>query len=196
MWFIVVAGALLLAWFLDPGGVVSAATDFLVRGRKLLSSAPPGRDPEDVREEASAVVGRDVSLDAISVAIMVRSEKDLDIAATDQRAAILRAHVAWNDAEIHGWTLHRTVTMGGEGFSAQGGRRYSTARTPYENDLELAESVIASRAAGGFDPAQGATKFVNTRGGFEVPLAWFDEGYSVVRIDGNPESDLVFLRKG
>lgn len=204
---IVVIGVLAVVaalWWFDPANVVtgaaSAARDFITRGKRLsrsnLSSgtAQPGAD--DLLAQASAAVGRDVDRDAYALARMIRSEADQKLAATSHVSRLLRAHVAWNDSRAHGWRLFETVTHGRGTYGAQAGRRYSTAADPYENDLAIAESVIESRDGGGPDPTDGATKFANTRGGFEIPQAWLDEGYQPVEIIAdNVESDLVFLRE-
>jgi hypothetical protein len=204
-WLLLVAAAAALVWW-NPGdiasGVVAAVADYLTQGARLSSSSEDAsgrvvQDPEDLRQQASAVLGVDVDMDAYAGARMLRSEADAKIAARSARAKILRAHVAYNDAaRSFGGSIYAAVTAGGSGFSAQGGRRYATSADPYENDLEVMSDVIASRIAGGPDEAQRCTKFVNTRGGFKVPQSWLDEGFAVVALEDNPESDLVFLRKG
>jgi len=191
-------------WLWNPGdlvtGAASAARDFLTRGPRLststLSAGTAAPSAEELRAQAEMAVGQPVDLDAYALARMIRSEADQKLAATAPVSRLLRAHVAWNDAQQHGWSLFETVTHGRGTFGEQAGRRYSTARDPYQNDLEIAESVIESRAAGGPDPTSGATKFVNTRGGFSVPQSWLDEGFEAVEIVAdNVESDLVFLRE-
>lgn len=204
-WLLLAAALAALVWW-NPGdvasGVVAAVTDYLTQGARLSSSSQDSsghvvQDPSDLLAQASSVLGIDADMDVYAGARMVRSEADGKIAARSAQAKILRAHVAYNDAaKSFGSSIYATVTAGGSGFSAQAGRRYATSMDPYVNDYAIVSDVISARDAGGADPTGGATKFVNTRGGFAIPQSWLDEGYQVIAVDDNPESDLVFLGKG
>lgn len=204
-WKIAAIVVALLALIYFGGPVV---VDIAVRGARLSRSTwdaadmqTIAEDPEDLTAQAADVVGQSVDADEYAAARMCRSEEGH---ASDfvKRCLI---QTAINDAERHGWTLLRALTVSSVSartgrFGHQVTRRYSTAVDPFDSDLQVARQAIADHAAG-IDDAQGAEKFVNI-GAFatptkyaEVTAAWAREGLSPFRIDGVP-SQLVFFRRG
>lgn len=174
LWIVVVLVAV-------PVGV--AVFDRATRGRKL-TNAPANAlgnvvEPPDVlASRAAAALGRTVTVEAYALARMLNSEGSSDSALARQ----LRAWVAWNDARALGWDLVRLFTYSRDGskagrFGTQVGRRYSTARDPYEGDLADAERLLVEFATGA-DPTGGATKFTD---GDLIPPAWIAEGYEAIR---------------
>lgn len=195
---------LILLLALAAGGgayVVPAVIDLVGRGRKLTDTS--GNlvdlsiqvDPEDLREQAAGVMGRNVTLDALAASRMVRSEEGSE--GRDVKALLV--HVALNDAAAHGWSLFYTLTVSSNSsrsglFGNQTSRRYSTVSDSFEEDLLVAEQVIASRGAGGPDPTRGATKFFN-RGKLlksDPPADWYSEGLVSFNVDPAPARLLFF----
>jgi hypothetical protein len=180
----------------------SWAIDLTTRGQRLTETylnvdASIPEEPQDLANAAAQVVGRPVDVDAYSAARMVRSEEG----SLSPEVRALLVHVALNDARaLGGWTLTHLMTYSTNSdvsglYGHQATRRYSTALDPYEQDLGVAEQVIAQRAAGGDDPTGGATKFFNrglTMG--PLPQSWLAAGYQPETLDPAPDR-LVFFRK-
>jgi hypothetical protein len=184
-----------------------AVRDFVQRGRRLTSSSK--RDdgvivetPSELASLAGDDIGRDVAVEAYALARMIRSEAgNRDVA---EKVAV--AWVAVNDAFALGWALLRTLTYHTAAarngrFGPQIGGRYATTSDPYENDLAIAEAVLAGELD---DPTGGATKFVHrnafgtqpgTRTFEEVSAAWLAEGYVAAELP-DVASDFVVFRKG
>jgi hypothetical protein len=180
---------------------VSFVVDLTQRGNRLTETylnvdGSIAEEPTDLAKLAATVVGRDVDVDAYSAARMVRSEEGSQPPEVRQ----LLVHVLINDAAALGWSLTQTVTYSTNPdrntlYGFQTSRRYSTAVDPYEQDLYLAEQVIAARAAGGADPTGGATKFFSRGLAMNpLPQAWLDQGYVAENVDPAPDR-LVFFRK-
>lgn len=165
-------------------------------------------DPQALADAASDVMGREVSLDAYSLARMGRSE-GVD-------GMEYRMHVACNDLEalqahfgtgvyssLTALMLHSKIPVADGHYSSQRwGKRYATTRDPYEGDLLLAEAVLADRAAG-IDKAAGATKFVDVTSfgaqegadSYDAVLAeWSSHGYEPFNLPG-ASSNFVLFRK-
>jgi hypothetical protein len=185
-------------------GIVAAhfaydAYDFTVRGNRLSvtvidDSGTIPDDPQAVADQMSAATGEFVSLDLCAVARMLRSEAG----GLPAGGKILRAHVAFNDAQALSKTLFETITAGGGGkFGKQAPRRYATSKDAYDVDYQIAKVVISDRQEGGPDLASGATKFVNTDGIADYPgllAKWGKEGLAPIVPEGdNPEFDLVLF---
>jgi len=199
------AVVLMLATGTNPAAVVQLgayiAVDFSTRGARLTDATDDGagnivEPPAVLADQAAARLGRSVSLDAATMARMLRSEAG----ARGQDGKILRAHVAINDAAALGKSIHQTIIAGSPdgSYGKQAPRRYSTARDGYENDLQIAEAVIADRAAGGPDLGLGATKFVNSNGIADMDklvTKWGKEGLAPV-FNLSSELDLVLFAKG
>jgi hypothetical protein len=200
-------------------GASAAATvaDFVGRGARL-TDAPAGADgvvyvsPEELAAIAGGVMGRAVTADAYALARMIRSE------GADE--GYLRAHVALNDLRHLGWSslvylMTFSTNPSARGWfgaqwtaatAAPGGitsvRRYATSRDPYQADLVAAEQALAERAAG-FDPTDGAEKFVD-RSSFGAQSGtgsyaalverWGKEGLVPGSVAGASDDFVVFRR--
>lgn len=205
-WWFVVGGATLAGLGLaiwKRQELAFVVTDMADRGTKLTNTSldDDGTIPDDPAElaaQASAVMGREVSLDVYALARMIRSEGALE--------GLPRAHVAINDAlNLGGWSLARLITYSTVSardglFGKQKSRRYSSAHDPYVGDVLTAEQAIAEAAAG-VDPTGGADHFVD-KGGFlhpgqydDVVTRWGAQGLEPYTVDGYPSSFVVF-RKG
>lgn len=205
----VALGALLLAAILwGPTTVVSAVIDLVGRGRRLSDTSgleDPSdpktldADPDKLTNDAAEIMGRAVTKDAYSAARMIRSEEG----SQPRDVKALLVHVLINDAAEHGWSLYYATTVSSVAsrsgyYGNQTSRRYSTASDPYEEDLLVAEQVIAERAAGGEDPTGGAVKFFN-RGPLSAsdwPDAWDAEGLVSENVDPAPDRLVFFTRGG
>lgn len=199
-WMIfLIAAAVLLVY-----GGRNVVRDFVTRGKRLtVSTTTDGavrERPELLVAEAARTLGRDVDPEAYALARMIRSEAGSR--GVREKAAI--GFVALNDARSHSWSVLETVTKHRRRtftFGEQsGGGRYSTARDPYENDLALAEAILAAEVE---DETRGATKFVHERsmggvqagsGSFaDLVVRWGREGYEPFRIPDT--TDLVLFRR-
>lgn len=225
-------------WWNDPWlwgglGVVAASTvmfpevrfvakDIVGRGVKLTSSSwfrgserfgIIAQPPEQLLASAIASYGSPVSLDAYSLARMIRSE--------GAASGTIRAHVALNDLKSfrYAGNLHELLTYstdpkrrGAYGkqwspavppeFTRSNARRYSTSKDPYAADLELALKVIDDRRRG-VDPTLGATKFLDissmgrqegSRTFASVDAEWKADGYTSYTLPAYG-SDLVLYRR-
>jgi hypothetical protein len=208
---LVIGGGIIVALAAWKGRTVAQQlADFTTRGARLTvttldASGNIPDDPDELAAAASAVVGYDVPIDIYSLARMGRSE--------GVNGKEIRMHVALNDlADLHTRapsiaTVTDLVTYsthaGARGhYGSQSGRRYSTARDPYENDLRLAVKVWADRQAG-IDRAQGAIKFVDkssfgaqagTRSYDAVAAEWMAAGLEPFTV-ADATSDLVLFRR-
>lgn len=207
-WQLLALAAAVVAVFAiwGPTYMVPFVIDLVGRGRRLsdtsglLAAKTIEADPDKLTYDAAEIMGRPVSKDAYAAARMVRSEEG----SQPRDVKALLVHVAINDAREHGWSLFFTLTVSSDPsrtgyFGNQTSRRYSTAFDPYEEDLLVAEQVIASRAAGGEDPTGGAVKFFN-RGplgalGNDWPDSWDAEGLVSENVPPAPDR-LVFFTRG
>jgi hypothetical protein len=191
---------------------VGAVTNVFSRGNRLnhtttVAGVVPD-DPQELIDEASAVLGRPIDADTYALARMGRSE-GID-------GMEYRMHVALNDlADLQGrygtniyssvlaLMVHSKNAIADGHFSDQGlGKRYATPRDPYAGDVLLAERVQADHAAG-TDPTGGATKFVD-KDSFGVQAgtssyedqvsAWADEGLVPMNLPGASDNFVVFYR--
>jgi hypothetical protein len=185
--------------------VVPAIVDLVGRGRRLNDTSGNLVDltiqvaPDDLAAAAGDVMGRAVSVDALALARMARSEEG----SAPRETKALLCHVACNDAAAHGWSILHAITVSSVParsglFGNQTSRRYSSVSDPYEEDLLVAEGVIAARASGGgdADPTGGAVKFYN-RGKLlksDPPPSWYDEGLTSYNVPPAPDRLLFFAR--
>jgi hypothetical protein len=150
-------------WWLTTGDVpvISALQNIIGRGRRLTSTSLDGdgnisETPVALATAAGQTMGREVSPDAYTLARIADSEHPTgDIR---EKAAIMQ--VCINDAAAHGWSIEYCATVG-KGYGSQAGRRYSTARDPYEATLILAEAVLSNGIP---DETRGSTHFVHVTG--------------------------------
>jgi hypothetical protein len=153
--------------------------------------------------EAGDVVGRIVSDEEFSLALMVASEEPR--APDDVREAICQ--VVINQALTAGLTitglcqLHNSPNRSGH-YGKQITGRVATDRTPYEADLAIAARSIDNRS-NGIDISSGATNFVNRyafgvqegSGSFAETVAdWATEGKKPGTLFGY--KNVVFFWKG
>lgn len=219
------AGAAALALWWKGRIIVDTATDLINRG-DLLTSAPMGDDgvvlgtPDELADQASAVLGRYVHPDTYSGARMIRSE--------GAAAGLLRAHVALNDARALGWTMRKLITYAivshsspvqlhpaanglyGEQFvptdRAPDGipitRRYASSKDPHAGDVLTYEQAVAEQAQG-IDPTMGAVKFVDKSSlGIQVGSSkyeaivarWGAQGLQPFTVDGWSDDFVVFRK--
>lgn len=213
------AGGLLLLWPDDDGGggvvglvddVTNMIGDLVKRGQRLSqsprldSNGQVPLDPEELRAQAEATLGRPVSMDAYALARMIRAEGGSGPVPEKQA----RAWVALNDAHQHGWSLLYTIAGPDGLFGRQRGWRYASGRDerngdtsdPYENDLYVAESVLACVLP---DNTGGAVKFVDIdsfgvqegTGSYEDTVAkWAKDGLQPFEVDGASAPFRVFRR--
>lgn len=193
--------------------VAGTVGDFFERGARLNRTTANAAgvipdDPEDLRAEASAVIGYDISSDIYALARMGRSE------GTDGRAA--RMHVALNDLEelqrVYGTGVYSSVAAmmlrskrpeANGRFSQQYlGKRYATDEDPYAGDVKLAERVWLEHEQG-IDPTGGAVKFADkssfgvqkgTRTYEAVLEEWVGDGLEPSSVDGASDNFVVFRR--
>lgn len=199
--------------------VVDTVTDVVSRGTRLTHAAP-GPDgvvpirPDALRLTAAGVLGYDLVQDAYDLARMIRSE--------GASAGILRAHVALNDADDLGWTVHGTITYStnpaangwfGEQFTSaarapngvKSSRRYATTKDPYAGDVEIAQQAMLEHVQG-IDPTGGAVKFVDksSMGGVQAGSGsyadlverWAAERLQPFNVPGYSDDLVVFRRVG
>lgn len=149
------AAGLGVFWYVNrdqPGTLLeqlaATAANWVTRGRRLTHTTPNEsgdieNDPQSLADEASAVVGREVSLEAYALARMLASEEER--ASTTTKVAI--AWVAVNEAARRGVSVPVLLLADrgpGDGFfGEQRGRYASTAADPYEGDLQAAEAVLS-----------------------------------------------------
>ena len=170
-WWYVPVGVLALG-LLVGGGVVFV--ERAKRGRRLTTTKPGANgaiatSPEALRAEAARVLGRSVSQEAYSLARMLASEGSSDNA-VGRRVRAWVLHNDWRSlqgrhSESRWPTLTSVLTystqQGENGlYGEQAGRRFSTARDPYEGDLSDAEALLTEFFRGS-DPTAGATKFID-----------------------------------
>lgn len=145
-----------------PGDAVNVILDFAGKGKRLTTSTTDENgvvqeSPDDLVQQASQTLGRDVSRDAYALSRMVRSEEG----SADTLTKVRLANVAMNQAAALGWsisdlmTFHRTASRSGH-FGAQISGRFSTAQDSYESDLAAAEQAL-----GAGDQTGGALNFAD-----------------------------------
>ena len=160
-WFWVLVGLGVAWWFFTGDTPVDVLTGLVGRGRRLSvrtidDSGTVVESLGDLVAQAVAVLGTDVQPDAYLLASVSASEHPN--AGEREKAAIQR--VVINDAAAHGWSKEYAVTVG-KGMGHQSGRRYSSARDPYEDDLRIAVANLNGTQA---DETSGATNFVHKTG--------------------------------
>lgn len=183
------------------------------RGNKLsdstVVSGVVSESPEVLTDMASAVLGFTADVDTYSLARMGRSE-GVD-------GMEYRMHVLLNDlydlqtrygatyATVTDLLTHSRNASANGHYSAQNlGKRYSTAKDPYEGDYQLAAKVLRDRASG-IDLVDGATKFVDKSGPFYVDgektdysgivAAWAKDGYRPESLEGATDNFVVFVKR-
>jgi hypothetical protein len=164
---------------MDPvGNAAFAVTDVFNKGDRLSYgtlnevTGVVAETPEALRMAASTRMGRDIDANVYALARMLRSE--------GAKEGNLRVHVALNDLASLGWADAFTlITYSTDGnkkgrYGSQVTRRYASSRDPYEGDVLTAEQAISENDRG-FDPAQGATKFVDKSSfGIQAGTGTFD----------------------
>lgn len=168
-------------------------------------------DPSDLVAQASAVLGFAADSDTYALARMGRSE-GVD-------GMVYRMHVALNDLQslqsTYGLGVYSSMTAlmihskvaGADGHYSQQslGKRYSTARDPFQADYALAQQVQSDHDSG-IDPTGGATKFVD-KSGFaaqpgatqtyaEVAAQWASNGYTAQNLPDASSNFVVFVPSG
>lgn len=194
---------------------VPVARDLITQGQRLTRTtidddknavdANGDSDPEALAAEASAVVGREVTVNAYALARMLRSEESS--AGPEVKAAL--AWVCLNSADekrvtvLQRLTASKIAARDGR-FGRQISRWAATTSDPYENDLAIAEDTMGKfMVYPERDPTNGAVKFVDkrafgvqegTRTYAEVEAEWATEGLRPFSLPGTPSS-LVFFRR-
>lgn len=183
------------------------------RGNKLSDSTISSAgvvvdDPEVLRMEAEAVLGETADLNTLALARMGRSEGvdgmeyRMHVALND--LADLQSRGIYTSYGVAQFMLHSKNVSADGHFSEQYlGKRYSTAKDPYEGDYRLAQKVEADHAAG-FDPTGGAVKFVDKnafsgqRGASksydDVVAEWAQQGLQPTTLDDASDNFVVFTR--
>ena len=189
------------------------AVNLVGRGNQLsegtLTNGIVEEVPSVLVDMATAVLGFNADMDTYSLARMGRSE-GVD-------GMEYRMHVLLNDladlqrtygtgvySSITALLIHSKMTAADGHYSAQSeGKRYSTARDPYESDYALAQKVLADHGAG-VDPTAGAIKFVDKSGPFYVDgqktdydglvAAWAQQGLTPTNLPGATDNFVVFNR--
>ena len=169
-------GLILLAvvFFMISGtNPIAPLVDMASRGRRLTTSTVVDGVVQEsagqLAAQAAAVLGRDVSEEAIALALMCRAEGGSGGAISKT----YRCHVAYNQARGLNWsvvqviTYHQTPARANK-FGEQISGRFASGRDCWENDLQAAEFAQAQRARGE-DPTYGAVNFVDV-GGFGVQV--------------------------
>jgi hypothetical protein len=128
---------------------------------------------DELVAQASAVMGRPVSQDAYLLARTSGTEHG----SAEEREKTVIQWVCLNDARAHGWSIFKVLTVTNPdiagpvaGFlGSQKGRRFGTSFDPYEDDLDIAERLIAGQVA---DISGGATHFVHKTPAFVASGGW------------------------
>lgn len=170
--------ALAAWWFFTgdlPDGIVKT---FMGRGRRLsVSTLSDGHNVDqsidDLVAQASAVMGRPVAQDAY---LLARTSSTEHGSAGEREKTVIQ-WICWNDAQAHGWSIFKVLTVtnpkvpdAAAGFlGSQKGRRYGTSFDPYEDDLEIAERILAGQIA---DITGGATHYVHKTPAFVASGGW------------------------
>ena len=198
--------------------IIDVVKDVVDRGKRLTYSSM-GRDgvvpnsPQALLEAAIRALGRPITLQASSLARMIRSE--------GPETGVIRAHVAINDAREKQWDVHKVLTYStnskasgwyGEQFTpaarAPGAiksvRRYATTKDAYAGDVLMAEQALREAAAG-VDITGNAVKFVDRSsmgvqegsGSYEdLVVRWAPEGLRPFTLPGYSDDLVVFRRVG
>ena len=202
--FALLAGAIggAIAFFYRPSAsVVTAPFYYLsyftgIKGKRLTKGTVNENgdiveSPEDLAAQASITLGREVSVEAYSLARNIHSEE----ASSDQATQAAVAWVAVNvsNGDIVG-LLTRCKRASGRGkFGLQTGRWASTARDPYEGDLEVAESILSGTYP---DPTNGAVHYFRptlqdilfnegkvSKTADQIETSWGGNGYKIDGVD-------------
>jgi hypothetical protein len=187
--------------------IKNTVVDVIGRGAKLTSTTLDAAgvvqtDPRDLAAQASAVMGRPVSLDVLALSRMVRSE-GVD-------AGDLRVQVALNDLNDlnerkgYGWSAFDLITYSTDPsargkFGSQLHRRYASSRDSYQADVQLVELAMRN----GFDATGGAIKFVDkssfgvqegTGSYADLVERWAADGLQPFAVPGYSDDFIVFRR--
>jgi len=219
-WIILGGSALaagFLEWYWGAGPVAGAqiVADYVAnafeRGRHLSSSTLSEgvvlETPAELQSRAAAVLGFMPDADTLALARMGRSE-GVDGMAFRMHVLLndldnLRAHYPSTYGSVVALLTHSKVARADGHFSAQGlGKRYSSAKDPYEGDYALAAQVLEEHAQG-IDPTGGATKFVDRDGPLyvdgqratfdELAASWGREGLTPTTIAGASDNFVIFV---
>jgi hypothetical protein len=205
LWLVAILAAVCWMTNTNPANPV---LDFVGRGPRLTTSTVIDgvvqESPAELAAAAAAVVGRDVSQDAIALALMCRAEGG----SQGQLSKVYRCHVAINQARALGWsvvdviTYHQTPARARR-FGEQTSGRFASGRDCWECDLLAAEYALGQRDRGE-DPTAGALNFVDVggfgaqpgTGSFEsVVERWAADGKVPGTLPDAP-SGLVFFWRG
>jgi hypothetical protein len=198
--------AIAVALLLVLGGPVRT---FVARGKRLTrttldSTGNVAADPHALAAAAGELLGELVGDEEYALARMVSSEEG----DADRETKVAIAWVAVNDAQAFGGVvqvLTYSTTSSERGyFGDQTGRRYSTARDPYEDDLAVARAVLSGMEP---DTTGGSTHFFRSalqdvllaqgrvsRSAAEVDDKWRSEGFEPYAPAG-ADSDITFYRR-
>lgn len=199
--FAAIIGGGIAFYFRPSPSVVTAPLYFLsyftgVRGKRLTTSTTDSNgdiveSPIELARQASATLGRDVSVEAYALARNIHSEE----ASSDQAT---QAAVAWVAVNVADGDILRLLTRckrasGNGKFGAQKGRFASTARDPYAGDLEVAEAVLSGAYP---DPTEGAVHYFRptlqdilfnqgkvSKTADQIEASWGGNGYQVAGVD-------------
>lgn len=219
--WILLGGSALVAgfveWYWGAGPVAGAqivagyVANTFTRGQHLTSSTLTDgvvvETPAELEAAAANVLGFVPDSDAYALARMGRSE-GVDGMAFRMHVALndldnLRAHYPSTYPTVAALMTHSKVARADGHFSAQNlGKRYSTARDPYEFDYALAQQVQQEHDQG-IDPTGGAAHFVDKDGPLYVDhvrvsfddyvAARAKEGLTPTTLDGATENFVVFV---
>lgn len=202
------AGGAVAFYFRPSASVLTAPIYHLayltgMRGKRLTHSTTDDNgdvveSPVELAIAASQVVGRDVTAAAYALARNIHSEEGGSDQATQTAVAWVAVNVA-NGSIVSLLTRCRRASGQGK-FGSQTGRWASTARDPYEGDLEVAEGVLSGAIP---DPTGGAVHYFRPtlqdllfnqgkvkRTADEVASNWGGNGYTVDGVD----SGLTFFQ--
>lgn len=204
-----IAGAAAFAlgafWLLNrdqPGSLLqqlaATAKRWVTRGTRLTRTSldengDVDADPMDLVANAASVAGVTVTLNEYALARMLGSEE----ANADPNTKVAIAWVALNEAERRGVSIANLLLRdngpGNGRFGEQRGRYASTARDPYEVDLQIAQSIISGQVG---DITGGAIHFYRpdlqdrlydmgkvSKTAAEIDESWGGGGFTIDTVD-------------
>jgi hypothetical protein len=204
-WLVAIVVAVCMVTGTNPANSI---LDVVQRGPRLTTSTVIDgvvqESPAELAAAAAAVVGRDVSEDAIALALMCRAEGG----SGGQISKVYRCHVAINQAHALGWSVVEVITYHqtparARRFGEQISGRFASGRDCWKCDLDAAEYALGQRDRGE-DPTAGATNFVDVGGfGAQIGTSSFDAVVQKWAADGkvpgtlpDAPSGLVFFWRG
>lgn len=172
LWALLALGSGSLNPVRSLAGLLSEVDD-LTGARRLTRSTLDGNgnvveSMDELLSQAAEVAGGPVGETEYAVARMLRSERTRGLRGGNDGEGAAIVWVCLNDANAHNGGSVLQALTGGRGFGEQAGRKYSTARDPYDRDLELVRSIFAGEVG---DPTGGRTHFMH-RDGFESEAAY------------------------